>query len=64
MSDDYISRADLHAQLASAHPPLVIDVRGDDEFAAGHIPNALHTAGDALQGRLEELPRDRAIVTY
>lgn len=64
MSDAYISPAGLRSQLASANPPLVIDVRGNGEYAAGHIPDALHIPGDQLSGRLDELPKDRAIVTY
>jgi rhodanese-related sulfurtransferase len=64
MSDDYVRPADLRAQLASENPPLVIDVRNDDEYAAGHIPNALHIPGDQLPNHLDELPRNRAIVAY
>lgn len=43
---------------------LVLDVRNDAEFAAGHITNARHIPLDQLQSRLGELGkfRDKAIV--
>jgi hydroxyacylglutathione hydrolase len=62
-----IAPAALHERLASAPGagPLVLDVRHDAEWRAGHIPGALHIEN----GRLpylpdEELPfaRDREIV--
>ena len=42
---------------------LVIDVRQADEYAAGHIPGSLHLTAGSLPDRLDELPRDRPIVT-
>jgi rhodanese-related sulfurtransferase len=39
-------------------------VRGADEYAAGHIPGALHIPGDELPRRRGEIPRDRPVVTY
>lgn len=42
---------------------LVIDVRQADEYSAGHIPGSLHLTGGSLPDRLDELPRDRPIVT-
>jgi len=44
--------------------PLVLDVRTAAEFAAGHLPGAVHVPVDELRGRLGELPRDRRIVAY
>lgn len=44
--------------------PLVLDVRTAAEFAAGHLPGAVHVPIDELRGRLGELPRDRRIVAY
>lgn len=64
MDDHYISPQALHQQLASAQAPTVIDVRGDDEYAAGHIPGALHIPGDVLTQRLDEIPRERPVVPY
>lgn len=41
-----------------------LDVREPDEFAAGHIPGAMHIPLGQLQRRAGELPRDRPILTY
>lgn len=43
---------------------VVIDVRPGDEFAAGHIPGAVHLPLAELERRLAELPRDQEIVAY
>jgi rhodanese-related sulfurtransferase len=64
MTAEYISPAALHQQLHTAAAPIVVDVRGDEEYAAGHIPGALHIPGDQLPQRLAELPADRPVVPY
>lgn len=43
---------------------VLLDVRPGVEYAAGHLPGALHIPLDELAGRLAELPRDREIVAY
>ncbi len=40
----------------------VLDVRNDGEFAAGHLPGAIHIPLGHLASRLEEIPRDKPIV--
>jgi rhodanese-related sulfurtransferase len=40
---------------------LLIDVREPDEFAAGHIPNAINVPLSQMRGRYTELPADREI---
>jgi rhodanese-related sulfurtransferase len=42
----------------------VIDVRPAAEFEADHLPGAISMPLDELEGRLQELPRDRAVVAY
>jgi len=42
----------------------VIDVRPADEFAAGHLPNAVNIPLKELPRRLRELPRGREVVAY
>lgn len=43
---------------------FVVDVRSQDSYDAGHIPGArLIPAGEILN-HLQELPRDKTIVTY
>lgn len=40
---------------------FLLDVRRDDEWIAGHAPDATHIPLDQLPERLAELPRDRPI---
>lgn len=42
----------------------LLDVRPADEFAAGHLPNAINITLRELPRRLRYLPRDREIVAY
>jgi rhodanese-related sulfurtransferase len=39
----------------------LLDVREDDEWAAGHAPEALHIPMGEIAGRLEELPADKDV---
>lgn len=43
---------------------VVLDVRPEPEYAAGHLPGAVHLPLDEIEDRLDELPRDREIVAY
>jgi rhodanese-related sulfurtransferase len=43
---------------------IVLDVRPGPEYAAGHLPGALHIPLDELADRLSELPRNTEIVAY
>jgi rhodanese-related sulfurtransferase len=43
---------------------LVLDVRPEKEYRAGHIPGALSVPVDTLEAALQTLPRDREIVAY
>lgn len=43
---------------------FLLDVRTAEEFAAGHIPDAVNIPVDELRSRLNELPNDRQIVAY
>lgn len=49
---------------AAESRPLLLDVRSSEEFKAGHIPGAVSLPVDELRSRLDELPRDRPIVSY
>jgi hydroxyacylglutathione hydrolase len=55
----------LAAQLDRGGPdtPLVIDVRQRSEFEGGHVPGSLPIGAGELPDRLDQLPRDRPIVT-
>jgi rhodanese-related sulfurtransferase len=43
---------------------VVLDVRPESEFAAGHIPGAVSIPIDELPERLAELPQDAEVVAY
>ena len=43
---------------------IVLDVRPEEEYRAGHIPGALSVPVDALEAALQALPKDREIVAY
>ena len=45
------------AQARRARPVIVLDVRRDLEWAAGHVDGALHIPLHELPGRLGEIPR-------
>jgi rhodanese-related sulfurtransferase len=61
---ELISPQALHAQQAAPQPPMVIDVREPDEYAAGHISGAANIPSDQVPERLAEIPRNRLVVTY
>ena len=58
-----VSRKEL-AQRLKDGLVTVLDVRPADEFAAGHLPNAISIPLRELRRRLRELPRGRDIVAY
>src|SRR5437868_2478112 len=58
-----IGRDELRDRLARGDAVL-IDVRPQEEYAAGHIEGARSIPLDELDRRLAELPADREIVAY
>ncbi|HEV7823957.1 MAG TPA: rhodanese-like domain-containing protein [Mycobacteriales bacterium] len=40
----------------------LLDVREDDEWAAGHAPHAVHLPMQEIPARMGEVPQDRAVV--
>ena len=60
---DPVSRKELARRLKDGLA-TVLDVRPEDEFAAGHLPHALNIPLRELKRRLRDLPRNREIVAY
>jgi len=58
-----VSRDELRARLAEGEVVL-LDVRPEDEFAAGHLPGALNVPLDQLDALIATLPHDREVVAY
>jgi rhodanese-related sulfurtransferase len=50
------------AAESAAGSVLLLDVREDDEWMAGHAPAARHIPMSTLPGRVDELARDARIV--
>ena len=60
---DAVDTDELLRRLADGDA-VVLDVRPSPEYAAGHLPGALHIPLEELADRLSELPRDTEIVAY
>jgi len=58
-----VAAGDLMERLRS-NDVIVLDVRPEDEYEAGHIPGALSIPTGELERRVSELPRDREVVAY
>ena len=61
---DRITAVALAEQLASSEQPVVLDVRGEKEWAAGHIAGSVNVPLNHLRERLDELPADRPLVVH
>jgi glyoxylase-like metal-dependent hydrolase (beta-lactamase superfamily II)/rhodanese-related sulfurtransferase len=57
-----VQHAELATRLAAPNPPLVLDVRTNAEWSAGHIDGALHLVLDDLAKNVARVPRDRELV--
>ena len=57
---------DVHHSLATGQRDFVLlDVRGPEAFAAGHVPGALHLPhGKITEGQMREFPEDTLFVAY
>ena len=56
-----MEHADVQPEILSTELPdgaFLLDVREDDEWAAGHAPDAVHVRLGDLGARTGELPRD------
>ena len=58
-----ISRKELTRRLRD-DAVVVLDVRPADEFAAGHLPQAINIPLKALGRRLRDIPKGREVVAY
>ncbi len=60
---DIIEGQELARRLKAADAPYVLDVRQPGEFSQGHIPEAHLIPLGQVSRRLNEIPKDRPIVT-
>jgi phage shock protein E len=54
----------LERQQADDEALFVLDVRSPEEFASGHVPDAVNIPYDQVATRLHEVPRDKDVVLY
>jgi len=59
-----ISKDALLTGLKSGQVALLVDVRPEDEYAAGHLSEAINIPLAQLEDMLDKLPRDKEIVAY
>jgi len=50
--------------LIKKHEAFIVDVRNDISYNAGHIPGAKLIPAAEILNHLDELPKDKLIVTY
>lgn len=60
---DPVGHDDLMERMKS-DSVVLLDVRPGDEFAAGHLPGAVHIELADLEAQAARLPKDREIVAY
>ena len=51
-------------ELASAEPPMVLDIRNPSEWAAKHIAGSMNIPLNHLQERIADVPRYRRIAVH
>jgi rhodanese-related sulfurtransferase len=61
-----MSNADLHAKLTAGENIVVLDIREQEEWNAGHIPQGTFLARGRIEGKAEEIVPDKStpIVTH
>jgi rhodanese-related sulfurtransferase/glyoxylase-like metal-dependent hydrolase (beta-lactamase superfamily II) len=59
-----ISAPTVAEELASARPPLILDIRNPREWATKHIEGSVNLPLNHLQERIAEIPRDRRIAVH
>jgi rhodanese-related sulfurtransferase len=59
-----VSAEQLHTELQSDNPPLLLDVRTPDEVKQMALPGSLFIPLGKLRGRINEVPRNRPIVCF
>jgi len=61
---DRISAPMVAEELASADPPLLLDIRNPREWGMKHIDGSVNVPLNHLQERIAEIPRDRRIAVH
>ena len=59
-----VSAPMMAEELASADPPLLLDIRNPREWATEHVAGSVNIPLNHLQERIAEIPRDRRIAVH
>ena len=51
-------------ELLEKHKAVLVDVRGEGSYKAGHVKGALNIPFSEIRTRAKELPPDKMIITY
>lgn len=63
-SFNLLSVYDLKDKLEKGEEMVILDVRGDKEWAGGHIKGARHIYVGHLEENLDEVPKDCPVIVY
>ena len=61
---DRLSAPMVAEELASANPPLLLDIRNPREWLAKHIAGSVNIPLNHIEERIAEIPRDRRIAVH
>ncbi|MGH2775326.1 MAG: ArsR/SmtB family transcription factor, partial [Actinomycetota bacterium] len=61
---ELLTKEELAKRLRRKDDLLVLDVRPEQEYTAGHVPGAVSIPVAELKRRLKELPKNKEIVAY
>jgi hydroxyacylglutathione hydrolase len=61
---DRITALTLYEQLSSSDPPLVLDVRNQNEWNGNRIQGSLNVPLNQLEDRISEVPRHQKLVVH
>ena len=61
---ELLTKEELAKRIRNKDDVLVLDVRPQEEYEAGHVPGAVSIPVAELKRRLKELPKNREIVAY
>lgn len=65
MSDNQMTLVELHSTFQKLVPgEVILDVRGKDEFSAGHIPKAMNIPVSEVAQRSSELKSFKKIYVH
>lgn len=59
-----ISSERLGEEMGDAHPPVIVDVRCPEEYAAAHLPGAVNLPMERLVEELSQLDPKQPTVFY